>query len=128
MIVIPVNGERLALSFSHSKINDPLAQRRTICELLRLNEDGSVDLLAENSADCSRKDNFSRASGRHLALTRTLCQHDYLTKNSTRCMKCSSFRTTTLDLPKDVRTTIWNTYFDSTRSWKRHAQTGQTTN
>ena len=132
MIVIQAGTTTYGISFAHpwlepKKKNAP--ERATLCEIFQAVGDQRLDGIQPEfpkgtrwtslicaEGEWSKSDNFERSAGRRKALTRALCQHDFLQgtrKQTMKCLKCNSPRTTTLTLPKDVRTAIWDGYFRS---------------
>lgn len=80
----------------------PLAQAITICRIDKIDEDGSYTQVAEAVAACSRKDNFCKATGRKLALTRALADVRVRYRGGML----------TRPLSKDERREFWQAYFD----------------
>jgi hypothetical protein len=75
---LPARGDKVAILFSHPRTNvgsekRPVIQRSTICRIAYIGDDGRPEKpFAMATVVCSLKDNFCRATGRVLALTRAL--------------------------------------------------------
>ena len=127
MITIQHGPVLYGISFSHPHLvakGKKAPERATICAINQWVDAGTEELrirgwkeLTIAEVACSRSDNFNRAIGRKKALARALCQHDFgIGKHtqSMKCSKCGSSRTTTLTLPKDLRSSMWKAYWEAT--------------
>jgi hypothetical protein len=102
MYRVTVDGVELNIDFRHSCISGPPV---TFCTVWA--QTGQVPRFRCGSAYCSIRDQFCRATGRKLALTRAVA-----------------------DLPKHVRKAIWDGYWRATRAtaeperdgWERAAR------
>jgi len=87
MFRLATDSGELKVKFRHIRDDDPRSRAQTDCYIFK------DDVIEEVGITfCSLSDNFSRAVGRKIALTRAV-------KN----------------LPKDLRTKIWHEYFSKTR-------------
>lgn len=85
MIRALINGEEWSINFRHLRIapgspnyiivgRDARARAATLCEIRRGERGRFVDSFAQ--AFCSVDDNFSRETGRRLALSRAITRYD----------------------------------------------------
>lgn len=91
--------DKIEISFIHHHTiyifhGEEFHDRVTDCVINSINDDKSKTLVCKASARCSPKDNFSKAVGRKIALTRAL---RILTKNNL--------------IEKGQRALIWDLYF-----------------
>ncbi len=92
-----VDHTELRVSFKHEDFGkDAWIHHQTTCRILEL-EEGKAEpiLIATGVAECCALDNFSKETGRKIALTRAIEQ---------------------MALPKEERTAIWNQYHNRDRA------------
>lgn len=68
------NGWNIAIVYSHPKTTSVPPVRSTLCEIFRFHDDAGAhaEFLGEGWARCASTDNFCKATGRKLSLTRAL--------------------------------------------------------
>lgn len=97
MFRVNVGDDIWTVDFSHG--TDDSGSRFTLCQLGVSRSEDEMPLNSSSGISlCSRKDNFNKATGRKLALTRALAYHD-----------------------RGFRTKIWEAYFHRIRSQKSNA-------
>lgn len=86
---VKVDGKQYRVNFAHLKYDD--GERVTVCSFgLPVAKGELPKVLATGVARCSKHDNFNKATGRKLSLTRAL---------------------NGVEFTKSQRTQVWNQYF-----------------
>ena len=115
------NGKPVADAVCRTCKNDVVipapSQRRTHCEIYKIEASGKITPITEGWTACSKYDQFNKEQGRKHALQRALCQH--LPNHRHRpvtCSKCggrfNSYSYSILRLSKGERFKVWEAYFN----------------
>lgn len=83
MLIVDLGRTKLGIAFEHPRETKSDGRQQPVatkCQIFGIRDLGEPMLLSKGQADCSRLDNFCKAKGRKLALTRALDKLVTLTK------------------------------------------------